>query len=455
MVAGRIIALLIFLGMFILIILGKIDKHKITLGAAALVLVVVFGICLHSWTDIWNALALKSMFKTSFWYGEAKEDSFGINWATILFIFGVSVMVDGLSRAGFFKWLTLSLAKAVKYKVIPLFIIFMLISGILSMFIGSITVIMFLAAVTIELSRTLKFDPIPMILAEIFCSNLGGAATMAGDPPNIIIGTSIGATFFDFMTNTGLIVGISFIIIMIFFLLMFRKDFKKSEKARPENVVFPSPAEAITNKAAFIVGALIFVLTVVLLMTHAKTGLTVTTIGIIAALLTVIGTAATSGIKQGLSLVKHVDYKTLGFFIGLFIVVSGLEGTGCLDYVAKFITTVSGGNPYIVVAIILWVAAIFSAFVDNIPFAATMVPVIESMAVTTGIPLTTLAWTLSLGTDIGGNATPIGASANVVGISISSRNGYTINWGKYCKYNAPATIIVILTCMLCVYVKYL
>lgn len=178
-------------------------------------------------------------YQATFWYGSAAEESFGISWSTILFIFGVWVMVEAMSRSGFFKWVCLALAKAVHYKLIPLFIVFMLISAFLSMFIGSITVILFLAAVTVELSRLLKFDPIPMVLAEVFCANLGGAATMAGDPPNIIIGTAVGFTFFDFFSNTGTMVLFSLVIIMIFFLLVCRKDLKKSEANRPENVSYP------------------------------------------------------------------------------------------------------------------------------------------------------------------------------------------------------------------------
>ena len=328
-------------------------------------------------------------------------------------------------------------------------------SGFLSMFIDSITVVLFLATVTIELSRMLKYNPVPMILAEIFCANLGGAATMSGDPPNIIIGTSLGYTFMDFISNTGAVVGISFLFALVYFWLCFRKELKANEAAREGEVSCPEPSTAIESKPAFLCGILVFALAVVLLITHAQTGLTVSCIGVIVAALTVITMTATSGTKVIPKIFRGVDYKTLLFFIGLFVSVGGLEQTGVLEVIANFISVISGGNPYVMTAIILILSAGCSALIDNIPFAATMIPVIQSLSATTGMALPTLAWTLSLGTDIGGNATPIGASANVVGTSVSAKNGHPISWGKYCKYCVPATVIVIMISLGCIYVRYL
>ena len=159
--------------------------------------------------------------------------------------------------------------------------------------------------------------------------------------------------------------------------------------------------------------------------------------------------------KHAVELLKKVDYKTLLFFIGLFIVVSGLEETGILKLIANFIGDISGGNVMLMIAIILWVSAIASAFVDNIPFAATMVPIIQSLSASSGVSLGTLAWALSIGTDIGGSATPIGASANVVGTSVAAKNGYPIGWGKYCRRIAPATVIVLAISTVYLFVRYL
>ena len=448
---AQIFAVVIFLAMFILIITEVWERHIVTLGCALLTLILVFGICMHSPSAIIETLNIHSIFSPGFWHtaGEASEASAGINWETIVFIAGMMIMVEGMANSGFFRWLCIKIAKLVKYQIIPIFITFMLLSFVLAMFIDSITVILFLAAVTVELSQLLKFNPVPMILAEIFCANLGGSATMCGDPPNIIIGTSLGFSFADFVTNTGLIAVVALVLVVIYFYFIFRKELTENAgKIDPSTL--PDPEEAIVSKKGFTISCVIFLCAVVLLVTHSQTGLTVSCIGVFIAAVTLI----TSG-KDALDLLKKVDYKTLLFFVGLFVVVGGLEQTGILTILAGFIGKVSGGNLKVMIAIIIWVSAVASAFIDNIPFAATMIPVIDSLATAQGIDISILAWALAMGTDIGGSATPIGASANVVGIATAAKSGHMIKWGKYCKAMAPATILVVLVSMLMIYARYL
>lgn len=450
MTLAQILAVLIFVAMFVLIVMDKIERQIVTLACGALTLILVFGVGMHSMDAILETLNVRSIFTPGFWYAVgAEESSSGINWATIIFIAGMMVMVEGMAKAGFFQWLCMRLAKLVDYKPIPLFVVFMVMAAVLSMFIDSITVILFLAAVTVELAKLLHIDPIPMILSEIFCANLGGSATMCGDPPNIIIGTSLGYTFGDFLTNTGLMAGVALIVVIIYFFLVYRKELIQEEGQGVDPSSIPDPKEAITNKKDFIVSCVIFGCAVVLLISHAQTHLTVAFIGAVIALVTLIAAG-----KDAIELLKKVDYKTLLFFVGLFMVVGGLEQTGILELIAGFIGDVSGGNIYVMIAIIIWISAVASAFVDNIPFAATMIPVVKSLAATTGADLSVLAWALSMGTDIGGSATPIGASANVVGTSVAAKNGYPIGWGKYCKTAAPATIIVVAISMLIIFVRY-
>lgn len=447
----QILAVTIFLAMFVFIVIDKIERHYVTLGCGFLTLTVVFGFIMRDLQAILTTLNLRSIFTLEFWHvsGAAEESSAGINWATIIFIAGMMIMVEGMARAGFFRWLCMLLAKIVHYKVIPLFIAFMVMSAVLAMFIDSITVILFLAAVTIELAKLLGFNPVPMILSEIFCANLGGSATMCGDPPNIIIGTSFNYSFSDFITNTGFMAGVSLILVILYFFFVFRKELKEQSGAGPDLSAIPSPGEAIVDKKNFAVSSLIFACAIVMLVTHAQTGLTVAFIGLFIAIVTLIAAG-----KHAVKLLKLVDYKTLLFFVGLFIVVGGLEQTGILEIIAGFIGDISKGNLHLMVAIIIWISAVASALVDNIPFAATMVPVIKSLAMTQGVDLATLTWALSMGTDIGGSATPIGASANVVGTSVAAKNGYIIGWGRYCKAAVPATLLVILVSMLLIFVRY-
>lgn len=263
---------------------------------------------------------------------------------------------------------------------------------------------------------------------------------MCGDPPNIIIGTSLGYSFSDFVCNTGVIAGIGMVVIIAFFYITMRKELLAGQTAGGQVSVdsYPDPKDAITDKKHFVASSIIFLAAVLLLVTHAQTGLTVAFIGVVISIVTLI----TAG-KDAWNLLKKLDYKTLLFFIGLFVVVGGLEQTGILEIIAGFIEYISGGNVYVMVAIILWISAAASALIDNIPFAATMIPVIRSIAATSGMNLQVLAWALAIGTDIGGSATPIGASANVVGLSVVGKAGHPVGWGRYCKHAVPATIIIL------------
>lgn len=210
------------------------------------------------------------------------------------------------------------------------------------------------------------------------------------------------------------------------------------------------PSHAIKSKRAFVCSLIIFLVTVALLVTHAQTGITVASIGALAGVLTLLVFNRHSG-----KILKGVDWETVLFFTGLFVVVGGLEETGILEILSQFIGNISGGDPVIMVMVILWVSAVASALVDNIPFAATMVPVIRSLSATSGVELSVLAWALALGTDIGGNGTPIGASANVIGCAIAEKNGYRIGWGSYLKSALPATLLVLVVCSLYFVVRYL
>lgn len=449
---AQIFAVVIFAAMFILIVTEIFERHIISCVCAVLTIVLVFGVGMHSVPAIMETINIGCFMEPAFWYhtGESAGSGTGINWETILFIFGMMVMVEGMAKVGFFRWLCMRIAKLVNYKVISIFITFMILSTILAMFIDSITVILFLAAVTIELSQLLKFNPVPMILSEVFCANLGGSATMCGDPPNIIIGTSLGYSFTDFITNTGVIAAISLVAVLVYFYLIFRKELLASCGKSVDYNSLPSPESTITDKKGFVMSSVIFLGAIILLVTHGATGLTVSTIGVVVAVLTLIAAG-----KDALKLLKKVDYKTIAFFIGLFVVIGGLEHTGILEIMADFIGKISGGNVMLMIAIIIWLSAIASAFVDNIPFATTMIPIIKSLSVAYGVDLSVLAWTLAMGTDIGGSATPIGASANVVGIATASREGYIIKWGMYCKKMVPATILVVLISMVVIYIRYL
>ena len=448
---ASVFAIIIFAAMFVLIILDKWPREITTSAAAALTIIIVFGICMHSGQAILETLNLHAFAQKDFWYVSelTAENAFGINWSTIVFIAGMMVMVEGMAETGFFQWLCLKMAKLAGYRAMPLLAVFMMMSFVLAMFIDSITVILFLATITIELARILKFEAGSMIMAEIFCANLGGSATMSGDPPNIIIGTSLGFGFMDFLKNCGPIAVVSLAAVLVYYLLITRRGYGK-HRASPEEIAdLPEAREVITDRLRFCLSTAIFLAVVVLLVTHAQTGLTVATIGCIAAGLTML----LSG-RHFFELAKNVDYRTLLFFIGLFVVIGGMEETGVLEAIAHGILRLSGGSRTAIIIIILWVSAVFSAFIDNIPFAATMVPVLKVLAAASGAPLPVLAWSLAIGADIGGSATPIGASANVVGVNIAGRSGITLGWKRYCRESVPATVLVLLIASLFLLFRY-
>jgi len=451
MTLSQILAIVIFAVMFIVIVSGKVHRYIPAIIGAALVVIIVFLVVMKSPHAILSVLNLGQLGEFRFWIpGQQPVESHGVNWQTIIFIGGMMAMVEGLGAVGFFRWLCLYVARMVNYKVVPILIAFMLLSGFLAMFIDSITVLLFMATVTIELARLLKFDPVPIIIAEIFAANTGGAATMCGDPPNIIIGTAFGYTFTDFAVNTGPIAWVGMILTLGFFYFAFRKILTSRQDSSDDSLTkYPEPREAIVNPRLFKIQSVIFILVVILLVTHAQTGLSVAIIGVIAAGLTLL-----SAHSSALHVIKGVDWRTLLFFVGLFICVGGLEETGILKMLAGYIGDISGGNLLLLIPIIIWVSAFASAIVDNIPLAATMVPVIANLSQTYGLSLRTLSWTLALGCDIGGNATPIGASANVVGTAIAAREGYPISWGRFCKYAVPAMIMVVAMSHLLLVVRY-
>jgi len=448
---SQVLAVTIFVAMFVFVVIGKVHRFIPALVGAAVTVIVVFLITMKSPETMLSVLNLTQLSQLKFWIpGHETVVSHGVNWQTIIFIAGMMTMVESMAEVGFFNWLCLLLAKLVNYRIIPILISFMLLSGFLAMFIDSITVLLFMTGVTIELARLLKFDPVPVIIAMIFSANIGGAATMSGDPPNIIIGTAFGYTFIDFVKNTGAIAWAGMAIALVFFFFASRNTLTSAQPQTDTTTrQYPKASEAITNPLLFRVNAAIFILVIVLLITHAETGLSVAIIGVIAGALTLL-----AAFKRAPHIIRRIDWRTLLFFFGLFVTVGGLEKTGVLTLLAEYIGDISQGSLFAVIPIILWFSAFGSAVVDNIPFAATMVPVIANLSQTSGFPLPTLAWTLALGADIGGNATPIGASANVVGTAIAEKEGYPISWGRYLKYGVVSTILVIGLCWFLLVIRY-
>jgi Na+/H+ antiporter NhaD/arsenite permease-like protein len=281
---------------------------------------------------------------------------------------------------------------------------------------------------------------------------------MVGDPPNVILGTYFNLTFMDFVRNTGPIAWIGFGVNTLFFLWFFkgeifstRKRIQQDPQWLEQQIITLDPREAIQDRRLFIVGLIAFFYVVVTLVTHHVTHLSVATCALTGALIALL----LGGHKMGKVLGK-VDYPTITFFAGLFIIVGAMEHVGLLEMVATAVKELSGGNFFIALSIILWVAGLGSSIVDNVPFAATMAPILKHLSESFGFPLLPLVWSTALGTDIGGNGTPIGASANVVAVATYERiTEKKISWGYYCKACYPAMIAVMGVCNLWLYLVYI
>lgn len=445
---SQLLALAIFIFMFIHILWGKYPRHIIALLAGGGMLALLF--CTGQTQAILEALSLDSLFRSEFWFahGGVTELNTGINWSTVLFLSGMMILAEEMSLVGFFDWICLRLAKSLHFKPMLLMMTFMLLSALLSMFVDSVTVILFLVAATVRMAKLLQFDPVPLIIGEIFTANLGGAATMSGDPPNIILGTSLGLSFWDFIINNGTICLLGLLFFMPYFYICFRRKLGDGISEKAPELANLNPEDAITDHRRFGAISALFGVVIVLLMTHTATGFTMPSIGILATIVALFIS------KQPKLLLRQVDWEIIVFIIGLFVTVSGLEYLGFLDNLAQILVQLSDGDPAIMVVLLIWFTAMASAFVDNIPMATIMVPVITSIAEVPGMDLHTLTWTLSKGTDIGGIATPIGASANVMGLAIAAREGQQISWQRYCKYTVPACFVLLLMSMVLILVRH-
>lgn len=420
------LAIGIFVTVFILMISGKV--HRTVAVIAGAVLMVGFGILdEHSVID-------------------------SVEWEALGLIFGMFILVAALAESGFFRWLGLHALKLAKFQPLRIFIIFSVLAAFLAAFMDSITVLIFMASLIIEVCRILKMPILPFLLGAITSANIGGAATMVGDPPNVIVGTALGLNFMDFVTNTAPIAAVVFCVNLGFFYLWYKKIFKEPE-IDPETLFEEhadlEPDSAITDHRLMTIALCVFAFVVTLLVLHHSLGLAVAFIAIMGATLVMI-----FGGKKMPDLVDKIDWHTILFLAGLFVMVGGLNAVGVLDSIANGIVSVGGENLILTLVLILWVSALSSAVLDNVPFAAAMVGVVKTMSETTSLPLEPMAYTLCLGCDIGGNATPIGASANVVGLAVAQKEGVKTTWKEYCKVAFPAMVICMVVTTLLVVLMF-
>ncbi|WP_455368192.1 SLC13 family permease [[Eubacterium] cellulosolvens] len=356
-----------------------------------------------------------------------------VNLEAIGLLFGMMVLVGVLREANFFRLIGVKLANLVSCKVNLLFIIFLFMTAILSALLDNVTTVLFMVAITIDLAELLKIDPKPFILGEIIASNIGGTATLIGDPPNIMIASATGFTFIDFMENTAPISIMTMVLIVGFLYIIFRS--KIEVKSKIEEI--PMKVEdIIVDWRLFRFGTGMFILTVALLFTHDMFHLSPASVALVSAIVLLF----LGGPKMP-RILERVEWSTLIFFACLFIIVGGLENTGTMTVIAVGLTQHLAGNQGVAISITLWFSSVLSGFIDNIPFAAAFIPVIRDIGVISGLNVEYLWWSMAIGAGFGGNMTMIGASPNVVAIGVAEKRGLTFTFVEFMKIGVQVTIL--------------
>jgi Na+/H+ antiporter NhaD/arsenite permease-like protein len=410
----RLISLIVFIGVYAFIIFNIIPRTIIAL--VGVVILILFGV-----------LTPQDMVTY-------------VNWEALGLIFGMFVLVRTLNESGFFDFLSVIALKIAKGIPILMLFYFAILSGLLAMFMDSITVLLFMSALSLEVSKKLKVSPLPFVLSQITAANIGGSATLMGDPPNVILGTGLNISLAQFIKHLAPISVFILLLNTLYFVLYYKKTFlsaKPMEKSYLNNL---NLQEKVKDFSLMVSTLISFLITIVLIFIHRNIGLPIGLVGLIGASLALI----LSGRKME-HVWESIDWEVLIFFSTLFVIIGGLVKMNIFNDLSNFLVKITSGNIGFSKSVFLWFSAILSGFVDNVPFAAAMVPLLKNFtSITTNITLVSLGLLVSFGTDVGGNFTPIGASANVVGIATLSRAGVEVSWKDYLKVVVPITFLDLL-----------
>jgi len=361
------------------------------------------------------------------------------------------IIVGITAETGVFQFIAVWLAQKVKGDPIKILVVLSLFTAFASAFLDNVTTVLLVVPVTLSITNQLKVNPIPYFISEIFASNIGGTATMIGDPPNIMIGSAVKElTFLSFINNLAPVIAIIFIVTIFIFTILYRKHLKTTDDLI-QHLLAQNPGDALKNPPLLKKCLFIIVLTIGGFFLHQFIHIETATIALIGAFFLLLFT----GEKYLEKAFESIEWTTLFFFIGLFVIVGGLVDTGLIAAFAKKAISLTGGELTATTMLILWMSAIISAFVDNIPFVATMIPMIKEMGKMGITDLNPLWWSLSLGACLGGNGTLIGASANLIVAGIASKEGHHISFVKYLIFGFPIMLVSILISTIYVYIRYL
>ncbi len=366
---------------------------------------------------------------------------------TIGVLVGMMLFVAVVKSSGLFEYIAIWSAKLTRGQPMAILAVFAVITAVLSAFLDNVTTVLLIGPMTIAITQILEVNPVPFLLSQIMASNIGGTATLIGDPPNIMIGSAAGLSFADFIVNTGPVVLIILAVVVAIFFLMYRGNLHV-ESENMEKVL--TLDEKLTIKDAFLLrkSVIMIVLVVVGFIFHAQLGIESATVALTAA-----GVMLLIGGQDAEDVILGVEWSTILFFIGLFVVVGGLNSTGVIAMLANGMLELVGDNEVLAIVLVLWASALISAFLDNIPFVATLIPMIQTMQ-QGGMDVLPLWWALSLGACLGGNGSLIGASANVVLAGVSAKNGYPITFMSYLKKGFPLMLLSVAICTVYLLIRF-
>mgnify|MGYP001020832976 FL=1 len=417
----EVIAIVVFV-----VVIGLIMSEKIHRAAAALAGAVVLVI-----TGVMNGQKALSY----------------IDFNTIGVLVGMMILVAVIRQSGLFEYVAIKAAKMVHGDPWKIMIAFILITAALSGILDNVTTVLLVGPMTIAIAKMLEINPVPFLMTQILASNVGGTATLIGDPPNIMIGSAANLSFMDFLDNTGFAVAL----VIVFMIIMMRFEYKNQieiEGLDTSKIMNLDPNKSITDKPLLIKGVAVIGLVIVGFIFHDKLGIESSVIALAAAALMLVigGTSVENAIQD-------VEWTTIVFFMSLFVVVGGLTETGVIKQLAAVVIDKTAGHPVMMMLILLWASAILSSFLDNIPFVATLIPLVLALKAD-GMDVEPLWWAISLGACLGGNGTMIGASANVVLSDISTKHGYPITFKSYLRVGMPFMLGSVFISMVFLLVKY-
>ena len=357
-----------------------------------------------------------------------------IDFNTIGVLIGMMLFVAVVRNSGLFEYVAIKSAKIAKGNPWKIMLFFTIITTVLSAFLDNVTTVLLVGPMTIAITGILELNPVPFLMTQIFASNIGGTATLIGDPPNIMIGSQADLSFVDFVVNTGPAVVIIMVAVCVCFYALYGRKMQVAQE-KMAGVMELDENKSIKDHSLLVKSLVMIVLVVLGFVFHSSLGVDSCVIALASAtIMLIIGKQDTEEIVLG------VEWSTILFFTGLFVVVGGMVQTGVITALGNGLVAVTGGNEMLLMILILWGSALFSSVLDNIPFVATMIPLILSMQ-GDGMDVTALWWALSLGACLGGNGTLIGASANVVLSGISAKHGHPITFARYLRVGFPMMIL--------------